>query len=130
MIIKISYLIAAIDSRTKPGNNEYFRLFFNDKNEIPSLTLESFDHDEYEILKTIHEQHIKYAFNFYPKVLCGFRVLDKDFCEVCYLTTVKYMVNCTMSGNFYTLEQIQQKNILLEEYYGELFFKFGQSAVR
>jgi hypothetical protein len=130
MQIKISYLVAAIDKNRKANDQKYLYLFFTKDNEIPSITVDKFEKNEYDILRQIHESYIKYDFNFYPKILCGFRVLDHDKCEISYLTTIKYMSDSIQNGSLYTLDQIQEKNILLEEYYGELFFKFGQPSIR
>lgn len=130
MKLKLSYLICAIDKNKRYHDRDYLRIFLNREKEIPSKTLDAFETDEKVLLKELHEQYSKYDFDFYPKTLCGFRILEKDICEVCYLITVKYLGGIEQNGSFYTLEQIQEKNILLEEYYGELFFKFGQSALR
>lgn len=130
MKLRLSYLICAIDKNKKYHDRDYIRIFLNREKEIPSITLEKFDKDDKEILKELHSKYVKYDFDFYPKILCGFRILDEDICEVCYLITIRYLNGVEQNGSFYTLEQIQEKNILLEEYYGELFFKFGQSAIR
>ena len=130
MKLKISYLICAIDRNKKYHDRDYLRIFLNKNKEVPSIILEKFYKNDIDILKELHTRHIKYDFDFYPKMLCGFRVLDEETCEVCYLITIKHLSGVEQDGTFYTLEQIQEKNILLEEYYGELFFKFGQSAIR
>lgn len=130
MKLKLSYLICAIDKNKKYHDRDYMRIFLNKSKEIPNIILEKFNQDNKDILKQVHINYIKYDFDFYPKILCGFRILDEETCEVCYLTTIRYLSGVEQNGSFYTLEQIQEKNILLEEYYGELFFKFGQSAIR
>lgn len=130
MKIIISYLVAAVDKTKKATDHDYLRIFFTKNNEIPNKSLDRFDKEEYDILKEIHCEYVKYDFDFYPKMLCGFRIINEDTCEICYLTTIKYISDATQNGFLYTLEQIQEKNILLEEYYGELFFKFGQPAIR
>jgi len=130
MRMKISYLVAAVDKSKKATDHDYLRIFFNKNHQIPSVVIDNFEKEEYDILKDIHCEYVKYSFGFYPTMLCGFRVLDEDTCEICYVTTIKYMNDATKNGYIYTLEQIQEKNILLEEYYGELFFRFGQPAIR
>ncbi len=130
MKLKLSYLICAIDKNKRYHDRDYIRIFLNKETKIPSITLEKFDKDDKEILKELHSQHIRYDFDFYPKILCGFRILDVETCYLFYLITIRYLSGVEQNGSFYTLEQIQEKNILLEEYHGELFFKFGQSAIR
>lgn len=130
MKLKLSYLICAVDKNKKYHDRDYLRIFLNKDKEVPSKLIETFETDEKTTLKELHSQYLKYDFDFYPKSLCGFRILDKDICEICYLITVRYLGGIEQNGSFYTIEQIQEKNILLEEYYGELFFKFGQSTLR
>ncbi len=130
MKLKLSYLICAIDKNKQYHDKDYIRIFLNKDYEVPNVIIENFDKDEIEFLKELHEKYLKYDFNFYPKILSGFRVLDSCTCEICYTITVKYLGGVEQNGKFYTLEQIQEKNILLEEYHGELLFKFGQSAIR
>jgi len=130
MQIKISYLVAAVDKNKKAIDHDYLRIFFTKNHEIPNIILDKFQKEEYDVLRDIHCEYIKYSFDFYPAMLCGFRILNEDICEICYLTTIKYMSDAVQNGYLYTLEQIQEKNILLEEYYGELFFRFGQPSIR
>jgi hypothetical protein len=130
MKIRICYLIGAIDKNKRYHDTDYLKIFLNQDYEVPSITLENFDNNEQEILEELHKKHLKYDFDFYPKTLCGFRILDKDICEICYLIIVKHIGGVEINGSFYTLEQIQEQNILLEEYYGELFFRFGQTSIR
>ena len=123
MKLKISYLIAAVDVSKKCSDPDYLKIFLDNKKEVPNIVLEQTNADETSILKELHSKHLKCDFLFYPISLTGFRFLDSDTCEVCYNVTVRYFSNVIMNGSWYTLEEIQNNNILLEEYHGELYFK-------
>lgn len=123
MKLKISYLISAVDVSKKCSDPDYLKIFLDNKKEVPNVILEQTSVDETSILKELHSKYLKCDFSFYPILLTGFRFLDSDTCEVCYNVTVRYFSNVIMNGSWYTLEEIQNNNILLEEYHGELYFK-------
>lgn len=122
MNIKISYLISSFDKNKKQTDPNYFKILLDNKN-IPSLTLSNFDTDEISILKQLHEQYLNCDFSFYPKNLSGFRIIGEKECEICYCINIQFFKNIAKSGEWYTLNDIQENNILLEEYYGELFYR-------
>lgn len=124
MKVKISYLISAVNISKKCSDPDYLKIFLNNNKEVPNIVIETTDKDEMSVLKELHNHYLKCDFSFYPISLTGFRFLDSETCEVCYNVTVRHFANIATNGSWYTLAEIQQNNILLEEYYGELYFRF------
>lgn len=123
MKIKISYLISAADISKKCSDPNYLKIFLTNEHEVPHICLDKTDKDETDLLKELHSKYLKCDFSFYPINLSGFRFLDGETCEVCYNVAIRYFSNVATNGRWYTLEEIQNNNILLEEYYGELYFR-------
>lgn len=132
MDLKISYLIAAVRRDKQVTDPHYLNILLNNDKQVPSKTIKAFigETDEVDILKEIHSEYLNYHFEYVHKMLCGFRKLDAKNIEVCYITTVNYLPDINKNGEIYSLDDIQNENILLEEYYAELFFKFGPSTFR
>lgn len=122
MNITISYLISSTDKNKKITDPDYFKILLDDE-KVPSFTFSIFNKDEISILKELHEQYLHCDFLFYPKNLSGFRIINDTNCEICYFTNIQFFKNVTKKGKWYTLSDIQEQNILLEEYYGELFYR-------
>jgi hypothetical protein len=129
--LKVSYLVVALDKRKAAIDRSYLKLLFDENDEVISRTVSSLPGKDAEkqILKELHSQYINYDFDYVYKTLCGFRTFQ-DLCEVCYITNVNYMPDFYKAGNLYTLDEIQERNILIEEYYGELVTKFRTHTFR
>lgn len=123
MKLRISYLISAVNISKKCSDPDYLKIFLDHNYEVPHVVIEKTTKDEISILKELHSKYLKCDFSFYPISLTGFRFLDGETCEVCYNVSIRYFSNVAMNGSWYTLAEIQQNNILLEEYYGELYFR-------
>lgn len=123
MKLQVSYLISAVDPSKKCSDPDYLRIFLDDNKKVPHIIIERTEVDELSILKELHSKYLKCDFSFYPISLTGFRFLDSETCEVCYNVTLRYFSNVAVGGKWYTLSEIQNNKILLEEYHGELYFK-------
>jgi hypothetical protein len=129
--LKVTYLVVALDKYKKNIDRSYFKLLLSEKDEVLSRTVFSLNGPDVEkdILKDIHSKYLNYDFDYVYKNLCGFRTFE-GMCEACYITTVNYIPDFYKSGNLYTLDEIQERNILIEEYYGELFTRHGSRTFR
>lgn len=132
MDLKISYLIASLKREKQITDPHYLNILLDDNKEIPYKIVKAFigEQDEIDVLKEIHNQYLHYHFEYVHKMLCGFRKIDAKTIEVCYITTVNHLPDMNKAGEVYSLDDIQNEKILLEEYYAELFFKFGPSTFR
>lgn len=132
MQLKITYLIAAIDRNRPVTDLKYLNILLDENQQVPSTTVKAFigDKDEIDTLKELHDKFLNYHFEYVHKMLCGFRKIDQKTVEIVYICTVNYFPGIQKAGDIYTLQDIQEENILLEEYYGEIFFKFGPSTFR
>lgn len=131
MELTISYLIAATDKSKAVTDPRYLNILLDDNKQIPCTNIKAFfGKSEIDYLKEIHSKYLNYHFEYVHKILCGFRKLEFNKAEVSYLCSVDYYPGIHKLGEFYNIAEIQQQNILLEEYYGELFFKFGSGTFR
>jgi hypothetical protein len=131
MELKITYIISAIDKSKNITDPRYLNILLDENKQPPSLIIKAFfGKSEKDYLKSIHDTYLKYHYEFVSKTLCGFRKIDFNKAEVVYLTAVDYFPDINKSGEFFNIAEIQDQNILLEEYYGELFFRFGSGTFR
>lgn len=128
--LKVTYLVVALDKTKQNIDRNYLKLLLDNNNEVPSKTVCSVSTDDnVKILKELHNEFLNYDYGYVYKTLAGFRIIDNT-CEVCYIATMNYIPDFYKSGNVYTLNEIQDRNILIEEYYGEIFAKFGSRSFR
>lgn len=131
MELKITYIITALDKSKQINDPRYLNILLDEFNCIPSISIKAFlGNDEEHYLKQIHDSYLKYHFEYVTKSLVGFRKTGYASCEVVYMCSVDYLPDIVKSGSFYNLSEIQDSNILIEEYYGECFFKFGAGTFR
>ena len=131
MELKITYIITALDKTRQVNDPRYLNILLDEFNSMPSLSIKSFlANDEEYYLKKIHDCYLKYHFEYVTKSLVGFRRTGPSSCEAIYMCSVDYFPDIIKSGSFYNLSEIQNSNILIEEYYGECFFKFGAGTFR
>jgi hypothetical protein len=131
MELKITYIVSAIDRSKNITDPRYLSILLDENKQPPSSTIKAFfGKSETDYLRSIHEKYLKYHYEYVSKTLCGFRKIDFNKAEVVYLATVEYFPDINKSGEFFNIAEIQDQNILLEEYYGELFFKFGSGTFR
>lgn len=125
--LKISYIISVVDYRKKYEPTD-FKWVLDDESRVPSKIINKVGKDShFTSLKEIHDQYIKYDFDYVNKTLCGFRTFD-DICEVSYITSINYVPNLNKAGRIIAIGELQDFNIFIEDYYGELFAKFGGKA--
>ncbi len=84
--------------------------------------------DEGKILREISDKHLNFSYDWLIKNLAGFRCLDKQTSEVCYITIVPKMQDSNKAGKFYN--QTELEGIKLDSYYEQLISKFGTSRFR
>jgi hypothetical protein len=131
MDIKISYLISALDKTKAITDPRYLNILLDENRNIPSLTIKSFlGKTEIDYLLSLHNKYLNYHFEYVQKMLGGFRKIDFNTGEVTYVCAVDYYPGINKAGDFFNIAEIQDQNILLEEYYGELFFRFGSGTFR
>ena len=124
--LKVSYIISAIDRRSNILDPLNYKLILTDDLKIPSRIVDELKGTDshFNTLKNIHDEYVKYSYDYPIKMLCGFRTLD-DICEVTYITSLNYIPGLNKSGRIISIGEMQDNNIFIEEYYGELFVKFG-----
>lgn len=132
LTLKLSYIVLSTDKSRSDIDRSYLKILLDENNQIISKTFDSLlIYEEHLLeLEKLHTKYVNYDYNYVLKTLCGFRSLGNNVCEVCYITNVNHMPDFYKAGNLYTLEEIQDRNILLEEYHGEFFGKFGTKSFR
>lgn len=132
MDIKFTYLIAAVDKNRSVTDPKYLNILLDENGNMPSLQIKGFVglQDEESVLKSIHDKYMNYHFDYVMKNVCGFRKIAQNVGELIYICSVIYYPGINKTGDFYTIQDIQDQNILLEEYYAEFFFRLGSSSFR
>lgn len=74
-----------------------------------------------EELKKLSDEYLKYNEKFVSKELVDINSINKDgiISELVYLSVVNYIPNLNKKGTFYTLEEIETRDILIHERYGK-----------
>lgn len=131
MKLKVTLLVSAIDRTRRNTDRSYMKILLNDESKVLSKTVSFVGfNDHLQVLRELHSQYINYDFEYTQKLLCNFRTLENNICEVIYVVTVNYIPDFFKAGRVYTLDEIQERGILIEEYYGELFGQFGPTSFR
>lgn len=119
--IKISYIISVTDRRYSKADSNYLKLILDNNLKIPSVTLDVIEADGHmRALESLCGQYLKYDPSYLSKSLCGFRTFD-NLCEVIYFSSVNYMLGLNKTGRIFSLGEIQEQQIEIEDYYGKLF---------
>lgn len=119
--IKISHIISVTDRRYNKSNANYLKIILDNDLKIPSLTLDVVEADCHsKALDSLCRTYLKYDPLYVTKSLCGFRTFD-NLCEVIYFSSVNYMLGLNQSGRIFSLGEIQEQQIEIEEFYGKLF---------
>lgn len=126
MKLKITYLIGAINRGAAPSDRSYLRILVDEDGKPPSKYITT--KDEHETLKSLHNEYINYHFEYTSRLLCGFRKVDTEEFEICYISTVNYLPDFYKKGTVGSFSSLADRNILVEEYYANLFSKFGTTT--
>lgn len=122
--VKITYLITAIDGRMGVSNPSHLKILLTDDLDFPSITLDNLNGGLESYLQQIHNTYLKYDFNYPYKSLVGARSID-GVCELVYITVSSYMPSFNLSGRLFSLQEILDRNIEIEDYYGQLITRFA-----
>lgn len=74
-----------------------------------------------EELKKLSDEYLKYNEKFVSKELVDINSINENgvISELVYLSVVNYIPNLNKKGTFYTLEEIETRDILIHERYGK-----------
>jgi len=126
MKVKVTLLVICQDSSMADSDMRRISILLDDSQNIPSKYL--IGDDEGRVLREISNSYLNFSYDWLIKNLAGFRCLDKQTCEVCYITVVPKMQDSNKSGKFYN--QTELEGIELDSYYEQLISKFGTSRFR
>mgnify|MGYP003142613520 FL=1 len=126
MKVKITLLVICQDSSMADSDMRRISILLDDSHEIPSKYL--IGDDEGKILRDISDKYLNFSYDWLIKTLAGFRCLDQQTCEVCYITVVPKMQDSNKLGKFHN--QTELEGIELDSYYEQLISKFGTSRFR
>tara|TARA_R110000824_G_scaffold395873_1_gene596905 strand:+ start:1131 stop:1523 length:393 start_codon:yes stop_codon:yes gene_type:complete len=127
MKLRITYLVAAIDRDIGTTDPSYLKVLVDEDGKPPSKYITT--KDESETLKSLHSEYINYHFEYASRLLCGFRKLNAEEFEVCYASTVSYLPDFNKKGIVGSFSSLFERGILVEEYYADLFSKFGATSL-
>ena len=99
----------------------------NDDNLFPCKYIST--KNEYETLKEISDQHLNVDFDWIKKDLFSFEVLNNQECEVIYVSCLPQINEAEKIGSFYTLSELSDIGIELNQNYESAIFKRGRSPV-
>lgn len=126
--VKISYLIVAFDRNNITKSN--VKLLLRDDFSIPYVIIDNLGgKDPLDFLKVLHEEYVEYDFDFPYKTLCGVRFVENT-CEITYLITLNYVPSMNKKGRLFSFAEIQEREIEIEDYYGEYFAQSGVNFLR
>ena len=126
MKVKVSLLVICQDSSMADSDMRRISILLDENQDMPSKYL--IGDDEGKILREISDKHLNFSYDWLIKNLAGFRCLDKQTSEVCYITIVPKMQDSNKAGKFYN--QTELEGIKLDSYYEQLISKFGTSRFR
>ena len=121
--VLITLLVNVVD-RTKPQiDPRYNKLLLDGDDPIQTL-LTDIEPDEHEhALKGLFQSYIKYEW--VDCHLAGARSLASSILELVYVTNLNYLPGMNKSGTIYTYEELQNRKIIIDEYYERALRQFG-----
>lgn len=124
-VIKLSYIISVNDIRKNLMNLADKMLILTEDRCIPSAWIDNFEDSAHlETLKKLNNDYLKYDFEYVKPILGDFRIKD-GIPEVTYVANVIYNPGLNKRGRLMSISEINNNNILIEDYYGKIFVKFG-----
>lgn len=119
--LKVSYIFISLN-RKRAIFQDIIQLLLTEDLKIPSVTINNLKdfNDPIEMLKGIHEDYLKYSFDFVIERLAKIRFIDHNICEVTYIASLNYIPGFNKKGRVFSLNELVKQNIDIEEYYGEI----------
>jgi hypothetical protein len=120
--VRLTLLVSLTDRTKSPEDPRYFKILLDNEKPL-SMDLETINDDE--DLKILTEKYLKYDFGFIEKILAGTRCVGENILELVYVTKLSYLPGLNKSGTIYTLKELQDRNIIIDEYYERALRRFG-----
>ena len=118
MKIKVSLLFTQYNSMLKITDYNHIAIFFNDDLKFPSCYLGN--KDPYEALENIYFENFRVDKSWFLPKVSDFRKTDQLDYEIVYTSSRPLIPNMNKAGHFYTMYEIQSKNIEIDPYYEQL----------
>lgn len=114
---KLSWIVIAKD-KSKPFLQQ--NLILLEDHDFVNTDLTYGDNIE-KALESLSSRYLKYDPNFVTKELVDIVSINKDniALEIIYLSVINYMPNLNKFGTFYSIEEIERRNINIDERYGK-----------
>jgi len=126
--LKITLLVIAVDRRRAISDSGYLKILLSDDSTIISKTLENSIPIE-EVLRELHGKYIEYSYEYAYRILSDVRNIDGGY-EVVYTTLMHYVPDFNKAGRVYTPQEIKERQLPIDEYYGQLIAKSGTNSIR
>jgi hypothetical protein len=126
--LKVTWLVSIVDKSRAPDDPRYAKLLLDSESPI-SITLEEISNINL-VLTRLNEKFLKYDDKFIIKSLAGFRTLEENLCEAVYVSVLNYVPGLNKDGTIYSLEELQQRNISIGDYYERAIIRHGSGAYR
>lgn len=120
--VRLTLLINIVDRSKNPRDPRYLKILL-DNDQPPSVDLDSINNDE--DLKFLNDKYLKYDISFTEKILAGSRCVGENILELVYVTTLSYLPGLNKAGTIYTTQELQDRNISIDEYYERALRRFG-----
>jgi hypothetical protein len=124
--VKISYLVVGVEKMRE--KMRFYMLLDNDL-VVPHAIMDRLDKSPEEYLRSLHDEYVEYSFDFLTKDLASVRFVE-NICEIVYLVNVNYVPRMNKKGRLFTLEELEEREIEIEDYYGRQVIKFIPSVFR
>ena len=122
--LKVALIMVIVDKTKLPSDERYLKILLENEN-IPCQLI-SDGQDIEEIITEISNKYLKYDSSFINKSLAGLRYLGLDTYEAIYISTIAYVPGLNKGGTIYSFEELNERNIKIDEYYEQSIAKFGR----
>lgn len=120
---QVTLLVNLFDDTKSSLDLRYRKILLD--NEVPINLITYTLNPEVNYLKLLSDKYLKYDFEYINKTLVDSRIKSSNFLELIYISNIKYMPKLNILGSIYTYLELQERNIILDEYYERLIRKFG-----
>lgn len=121
--LKITWVIVIIDKSRAPDDSRYSKILLD--NELPPSLMVDELNEGSDFLKELNDKYLKYDHRFILKNLVSTRIISSNLLEVLYVSIINYIPGLNKAGTIYTNEELQQRNIQLDDYYERAISRFG-----
>lgn len=114
---KITWIVIAKDRNKKILDQNLILL---DEENVITKDL-NFGSDINDEFKSLSSKYIKYNEKFVKPELVDVVSVNKNniICEIIYISVINYITNVNKAGTFYSLEELETRNIKIDERYGK-----------